>query len=595
MKLPFATIIVTLALIGLSCSTVPPSQGGSTVPSLPHPATCDGIHDFFAQELRKYQDGIDEANREYQEEEWQIKTADPKGSQEKLSQLFEQVQKRTYDSQILTQAQRLDDSTQDLLHCAFKPELSRARHMFDATILTNPEVIHKEKENADWQERLVGRNDAFRLALPDEKEPVSRALYAKKLSLTTDRSVRRKLYVGYNAARAKHWIDWGFRDLIKSRNEEARLAGFDNYYDYQFFRNQLDLKNYLALVSQVRDRLAPKLAAAIRKLGVDHKLLHVQAWDLPYLRAQAESGDLDDLLKKLPADVIMPIAREFYSGLGISVEDYHFTMDLYPRSGKDTHAFAMGVVLPHVDEQGKLLPEPKTDIRFLANLKVPVRWTDVSTVIHELGHAVHAANIRQPIGVFRDMGSVGTEAIAMTLERMAGTDEFMGAILPKYTGTSPDALKPILAKQVRGARFAQAYMLTRQIFFSDFEHQMYLHPDADFAKLWSRLHKQYWGVQIIPRYADWDVEHFLPYPVYVQNYAIGIVMVEQLYASILRDFHTSYDSSALGDKLRNVYFAPGTEFTYLDLVEHFSGSPLSADDAMKLMDQTEFSAPTESN
>ena len=66
-------------------------------------------------------------------------------------------------------------------------------------------------------------------------------------------------------------------------------------------------------------------------------------------------------------------------------------MDLYPRPGKNTHAFAMAIVLPHVDEKLQVLPEPKPDIRFLANLKQPVKWEDVSTVIHELGHAVHAA------------------------------------------------------------------------------------------------------------------------------------------------------------------------------------------------------------
>jgi oligoendopeptidase F len=104
------------------------------------------------------------------------------------------------------------------------------------------------------------------------------------------------------------------------------------------------------------------------------------------------------------------------------------------------------------------------------------------------------------------------------------------------------------------------------------------------AKLWSRLHQEYWGVSVKPEEADWDVEHYLMAPVYVENYAIGILMVEQLYRSMVDQFKPNVLRPELGEKLRKVYFAPGEEFDYLQLTEKFSGKPLTAKDALGLIE-----------
>jgi hypothetical protein len=61
-------------------------------------------------------------------------------------------------------------------------------------------------------------------------------------------------------------------------------------------------------------------------------------------------------------------------------------------------------------------------------------------------------------------------------------------------------------------------------------------------------------------------------------------MVEQLYASMLHDFHTSFRSKALGTKLSNDYFAPGQELDYLALTQRFTGKPLGIEAALSLID-----------
>jgi len=576
------TLIFPL-LTGCVSTEMGHSKGLASVES--SEALCSELQVFLEKDLENYQNEVDQVSRDYQIEQWRVETADANASQEKLSKLFEVLQSTSYNTEILNKTRSLDSAAQTLnpKDCPAKVKFVRAKQLIETSILTDSKVVQKEKENQDKQDSMMNQSNAFRIEIPGEKEPVSKALYGKKLRSLDDRKARQELYQKYNSARARKWIDWGFRDLVKARNEEGRLGGFKNYYEYRFFRSQLDYKNYRGQVQEIKSKLAPKVRRVLAKLGKQFKIDKVQAWDMGYLREKSSAGEVNEFLKSVSENSVLDMARKFYTSLGIDIDSYHFLMDLYPRPGKNTHAFAMGVVAPHVDSQGKLLPEPKPDIRFLANLKQPVKWEDTSTVIHELGHAVHYGEIRQPLGILRGFGSVETEAIAMTLERMADSGEFLEAVLPQFTGVSKEKLVPILKKQVKAAQLEQAFVLLRQVFFSDFEHEVYLNPDQDYAALWSKMHKEYWGVEVPVEHADWDVEHFLMAPIYVQNYAIGILMVEQFYESILKEFKTGYASSKIGNKLRSVYFGPGLEFDYLTLTRQFTGKNLTAEAALRLI------------
>jgi peptidyl-dipeptidase A len=546
---------------------------------------CLAIKKFFSEDLSSFQDRMDQASADYQIEQWKVEANEPGASPEKMGNLFEAYQKVAYDKDILKKTVALAKSSTGVeAQCVWRRRLERAKQILETSILTQEAVIKKEKENQDQQDALSNKSNAFRIEVPGEPEPISRALLSKRIGSTEDRAQRESLFKKYNASRAEAWLKWGFRDLIKSRNAEARQAGFKNYYDYRFFRNQLNLKNYLANVKEVRTKLAPQIRKILKAMGKRYGINKVEAWDIRYLREKSASGEVNALFKDFPETEVMKVASDFYSSLGIDVVSYDFKMDLYPRPGKNTHAFAMGVVAPHVNEQGEVLASPKPDIRFLANLKKPVQWDDISTIIHELGHAIHFGEIRQPVAAFRGFGSVETEAIAMTLERMADSSEFLEDTLPKYTGVNSDALKPILSNQERSTRIEQAFVLLRQVLFSEFERAIYLNPDQDYGKLWATIFQDYWGVSLKPEYADWDVDHFVMAPVYVQNYAIGILMVQQFYESIVKEFGTAYRSKAIGDKLKAKYFGPGLEFDYLTLTKDFTGSPLTAKAALKLLE-----------
>ncbi len=579
-------LLVALLIAGCTSNTVQKREK-SSLETLPL-NSCEAINAFFWKDLDAYQDRVEMSGRDYQDEQWKVEAADPKADPEKMSKLFEVMQKVAYDKEILKSALNLSEATKELSvkECPLKANLPRAKQLLETSILISDAVVKMEKENQDKQDALANKSNGFRIEIPGEKEPISKAIYGKKLASIEDRAEREKLFKAYNSARAKKWLEWGFKDLVKARNAEGKAAGFNNYYDYKFFRTQLDLANYRSLVKEIKEKLAPKVRTAFAELGKKSGISKVEGWDMRYLREKNSSGDINEYLKDIPETAALEIARKFYSALGVDIDDYHFTMDLYPRPGKNTHAFAMGVLLPRVDAKGNVLSEPKMDIRFLANLKKPVIWSDVSTVIHELGHAVHFGEVRQPLAIFRGIGSVETEAIAMTIERMAGSEEFMRAVIPQYAKIEPKTFEKVLNKMIESSKLEQAFVLMRQAYFSDFEYEAYQNPDQDLAALWSKMHKEWWGIEIAPDVVDWDVDHFVMAPVYVQNYAIGIVMVEQFFDAINKEFKTAYNSKALGDKLKKIYFANGVRWDYLELTKQFTGKPLTAKAALGLIKST---------
>ena len=129
---------------------------------------------------------------------------------------------------------------------------------------------------------------------------MSRAIYGKKLGSTNNRKERETLFKRFNPARAVEWVKWGFKDLIRARNEEARLAGYKDYYEYRFFRNPLDLKNYRSMVEEVKTNLAPKVRKELSMMARSAHIRKLEGWDLRYLRDKTTSGEINHFLRKFP-------------------------------------------------------------------------------------------------------------------------------------------------------------------------------------------------------------------------------------------------------------------------------------------------------
>jgi peptidyl-dipeptidase A len=171
------------------------------------------------------------------------------------------------------------------------------------------------------------------------------------------------------------------RDLARVRNEAARRQGFRDHFQRSLTLNEIDEGQLLSLFESLEVESRKPFQALLQTITEERsRHFHIQPeglrpWhvgDRFFQKAPPMgSFDFDSLFAdKDPVE----LATTTYDGLGMDVRPTLARSDLYPRPGKNQHAF-----MTHIDRQG--------DIRTLNNLERNHRWNE--TLHHELGHAVY--------------------------------------------------------------------------------------------------------------------------------------------------------------------------------------------------------------
>ena len=112
---------------------------------------------------------------------------------------------------------------------------------------------------------------------------------------------------------------------------------------------------------------------------------------------------------------MVALARRTFEGVGFEVEGILDRSDLYPRPGKNQHAFCIDI-----DRSG--------DVRVLANVIDNQSWTD--TMLHELGHGAYDLGFDDDLPwLLRDTHLVTTEASALLFGALAGDREWLEQVL----------------------------------------------------------------------------------------------------------------------------------------------------------------------
>ena len=359
------------------------------------------------------------------------------------------------------------------------------------------------------------------------------------------------------------------RELARLRNEAARSLGYRDWFALALATDELD-----------EDRLWETLAAAERataepfarwksaldvrlaqRFGCDRSELRPWHYADPFFQDAPPEGsvDLDPYFKsKDPVE----LARRTFEGLELDVDPILARSDLYPRDGKNQHAFCIDL-----DRAG--------DVRVLANVIDNQYWTD--TMLHELGHGVYDLGFDEELPwLLRDTHRVTTEATALMFGALAGDREWLEQIL----GLDGEEAKA-LEGRLRVASAAELLVFTRWVLvMTGFERVLYGDPDGDLDGAW-------WG--LVARHQlltppegraahDWAAKiHVAVAPVYYHTYLYGAIVALQLRDALERAAGRIVDSPSAGALLRQKLFAPGASVRWDSLVEDASGSPLSVD------------------
>jgi len=359
------------------------------------------------------------------------------------------------------------------------------------------------------------------------------------------------------------------RKLARLRNEAARCVGYRDWFALSLATDEVDEAKLAATLSDcdratseefgrwkagLDERLAARFGCAVAELRPWH-------YSDPFFQ-DAPPDAVVDLDPYVDGRDVVGLARRTMEGLGLEAEGIIARSDLYPRHGKNQHAFCVDV-----NRAG--------DVRILANVVETHESAD--TLLHELGHGVYDLGLASDLPwTLRSTHLVATEAAAILCGALAWRRDWLERVLGLSAGEGAE-----LESRLRSARACELLVFTRWVLVMNaFERALYADPDADLDSLWWELVRRYQGVtppdgRSAP---DWAAKiHIAVSPVYYHTYLYGSIVALQLAAALEAEAGGIVDRPEAGALLHERLFAPGESVRWDRLVEQVSGAHLSVD------------------
>lgn len=362
--------------------------------------------------------------------------------------------------------------------------------------------------------------------------------------------------------------------LVKMRNRLAKQVGYDDYRAYSIDMAEQSLEQLDAIFDELAEQTAAPFTRLKNELdgilAADYGIAidALQPWHYhdPFFQRTPLVYEIN--LDSYYADHdVAQLCIDYFSGIGLPVDDIMSRSDLYDKPGKNPHAFAMDV-----DRHG--------DVRILANIVNNERWAE--TTLHELGHAIyckyHDPNepylLRQPAHAFT------TEAAAMFSGRLSRNPNWMQSMLG-LTDPQRAELEEVTGKYLR---FQQLLFARWTLVMYHFEKYVYADPDQDLNTLWWDMVRRYQSVNRPdgPLDAGWASKlHFTAAPCYYHNYMLGELLVSQWYHYIRQHIlngskNTSFtDDPRIGAYFKDNVFGPGAVYHWDEMIRRSTGQSLT--------------------
>lgn len=358
------------------------------------------------------------------------------------------------------------------------------------------------------------------------------------------------------------------RELARVRNSAARAQGFRDHFHKALELDEIDeamlIRTFMELEASSEGPYAMLKSEIDRRRAslFDIRPEDLRPWhfgDPFFQRAPKTSGaDIDAIFADKDP---IALATATYDGLGIEVRDILARSDLYPRPGKNQHAFCIDI-----DRQG--------DVRTLNNLVPNLRWN--STLHHELGHAVYFLHVdpELPWLLRQPSHTLTTEAIAQLMGRLVQDRQWLIEIAEVSSSQAEATARTAAAL----GRAENLIFIRWCMVMTTFERALYANPEDDLDSLWWELVERYQHVRRPDgrRAPDWAAKYHLALaPVYYHNYALGLLATAQ-FASHLRHAADGFVGRvAAGDWLKDRVFRPGARQIWTEHIASATGETLN--------------------
>ncbi len=343
--------------------------------------------------------------------------------------------------------------------------------------------------------------------------------YMPVLQYADNRALRETLYRAY-ATRASEFgkVEWDntglIKDILKLKQEEAKLLGFNNYAELSLATKMADTpKQVTEFLDTLAKRAKPyaerdmqELTAYAKKLGIND----MQAWDVGYvsekLREDKYAFSDQEVKQYFPENKVLAglfKVTETIFGVQVRKTDApvwhadasfyeisdsqnkpiaYFYLDLYARNGKRGGAWMDECITRRQKLHGVELPVAYLTCNFSAPVGgKPALFThdEVITMFHEFGHGLH--HMLTQVDEYGVSGIKGVEWDAVELpsqfmENFCWEWEVLRH-MTAHVDTGAQLPRELFDKMVAAKNFQAGMQTVRQIEFSLFD--MRLHGDFD--------------------------------------------------------------------------------------------------------------------
>ncbi len=348
--------------------------------------------------------------------------------------------------------------------------------------------------------------------------------YIAYMTYATNRKRREELYRAYvkKAPQNAEIID----ELMELRDEMAKILGFENYASYSLATKMAkDENSVVGFLENLANSSLNQGKAEIKELKKFANLNRLESYDLSFYseRLKKEKYDFDEekyrvyfeknsvvegLFKFLNRlfglefkEVEVPLWDEKAKAYDIFVDSKlraRLYLDLESRKGKKGGAWMHNWQSHYVDMKGEEhLASAFVVCNFPDSTKTPslLRHSDVVTLFHEMGHALH--HLLSDVSEFEVSGINGVEWDAVEfpsqfLENFAYESKVL-EIFAKHYETKEPLPREMIEKILEVKNFQSALGMLRQMEFSLFDFRLHqsLHVKDEVQKLLDSIRQKY--------------------------------------------------------------------------------------------------------
>jgi len=405
-------------------------------------------------------------------------------------------------------------------------------------------------------------------------------------------------------------------DALRIRDQVAKKLGYESWADYKVEVNLAgNFKNADGLVTQVAKALEPRANKEIEEMldlkcrDAGDSCAEFRVWDYYYLMNQLKKEkykvDMEQVRRFFPANQVLSGMFKVYSKMFnlkfteieapqkwigdlqlYLVQDSRsdeplglIYFDLYPREGKFNHFAQFGI------NDGKRRADgtyARPVVALVCNFPAPqdgkpslLDFSDVQTMFHEFGHALHSVLTHADYRAFSGTGVEQdfVEAPSQMLENWVFQKEILDVFAADYEDPSKKITKEVLDQILAAEQSTKGIFYRRQmaLALSDLR----LHGEGEVKDVTGILNKTFSEIFVgLPAgtnfAASWG--HLMGYDASYYSYVWAEVISSDLFTPFKAN-PKGFMDSGLGMRLRNEIYAVGGSRSGNDSVKAFLNRP----------------------